>query len=212
VTRKRGIAVLSAFAVALAGAVTTAAVLRDDGEVDDSPLLVAPPTTDSPTTRTATTTTVKLPVPIDPPADPYAATPIVEIGTIELPKVGMVHKLYEGITLTVIDHGPGHWPGSAMPCELGNAVFPGHRVTHSRPFYDLDKLAPGDRIVFRMNNGRECVYEVTGTQIVQPTDLWVVDQSAAKTTTLIACHPKGSAAQRIVVKGKLVSAKKRAAA
>jgi sortase (surface protein transpeptidase) len=29
----------------------------------------------------------------------------------------------------------------------------------------------------------------------------VVDQTQERTFTLIACHPKGSAAQRIVVKG-----------
>src|SRR6185437_2099750 len=96
---------------------------------DDSPLLV-PSTTSAPrttTTRpTATTVTLaKLPQPDPPPADPYAATPIVQLGTIDIPKIGLQHPVFEGITLTVIDHGPGHWPGSAMPCQAGNTVFPG---------------------------------------------------------------------------------------
>ena len=41
--------------------------------------------------------------------------------------------------------------------------------------------------------------------IVKPTDMWVIDQTETPTVTLIACHPKHSAAQRIVVKGKLVA-------
>ncbi|HEX5614915.1 MAG TPA: class E sortase, partial [Acidimicrobiia bacterium] len=113
------------------------------------------------------------------------------------------HTVYEGIWLTVIDEGPGHWPGSAMPGERGNTVFPGHRVTNSRPFYDLDQLVPGDEVIFRTADG-EFTYAVTGTQIVVPTDMWVVNPTETPTMTLIACHPKGSARQRIVVKGDLV--------
>src|SRR5262249_38736964 len=152
--------------------------------------------------------TAKLPVPEAPPNDPYAPTPIVQIGTVEIPKIGLVHPVFEGITLTVIDHGPGHWPGSALPCQTGNAVFPGHRVTHSHPFLNLDQIAVGDKIIFHMRN-YDCVYAATGTQIVVPTDLWVTDQTQQKTVTLIACHPKHSAAQRIVVKGKLIAAIKK---
>ena len=145
-----------------------------------------------------------MPHPQPSPADPYAPSPIIQIGTIEIPKIGLLHPVFEGITLTVIDHGPGHWPGSALPCQAGNTVFPGHRVTHSHPFLNLDLVAPGDQIVFRMP-GRDCVYKVTGTQIVGPNDLFVTDPTPIPTVTLIACHPKHSAAQRIVVKGTLIA-------
>jgi sortase A len=87
-------------------------------------------------------------------------------------------------------------------------VFPGHRVTHSHPFLNLDLLSPGDQIVFRMP-GRDCVYAVTGTQIVGPKDMWVTDPTPQPTVTLIACHPKHSAAQRIVVKGTLIGVTQR---
>jgi sortase A len=50
---------------------------------------------------------------------------------------------------------------------------------------------------------------VTGTQIVYPTDLYIIDPTPTATVTLVACHPKHSAAQRIVVKGKLVASIKR---
>lgn len=191
----------------LVGAVSGFALTRPDGPPADSPLLAAPATT-APTATTATTvpvttTTAPLPVPEPPPADPYADVPVVELGHVVIPKIGLDHPIYEGITLTVIDHGPGHWPGSAMPGKRGNTVFPGHRVTHSHPFLDLDLLAPGDEVSFRMPSGT-FTYSVTGTQIVVPTDLWVVDQTQEPTMTLIACHPKHSARQRIVVKGTLV--------
>jgi sortase A len=212
VTKKRWIALVTAIAIVLAAVLTTAAVTRgreDRRRAEDSPLMTtttAPAERSTPTThrKTRKAKTVKaLPWPDPAPADPYAATPIVQVGIVDIPKIRLAHPVYEGITLTVLDHGPGHWPGSAMPCEIGNAVFPGHRVTHSHPFLDLDLLSPGDQIVFRMP-GRDCVYAVTGTQIVQPKDVWVTDPTPTPTVTLIACHPKHSAAQRIVVKGKLV--------
>ena len=68
------------------------------------------------------------------PANAYAAEPIVEIGMIEIPKIGLYHRVMHGISLRNIDLGPSHWPGTAMPGELGNTVFAGHRVTHTHPF------------------------------------------------------------------------------
>jgi sortase A len=201
--------VLLAFAFTLVAACTGATVVMtrdDDGAaaVSESPVLT-PSSTSPPTTAAATTTTLPpLPVPDAPPADPYEAVPVTQIGAISIPKIGLQHAIYEGVWLTVLDEGPGHWPNSALPGQRGNTVFPGHRVTHSHPFLDLDQLAPGDQIVFQMPDADD-VYEVTETLIVKPTDMWVLDQTEEATVTLIACHPKHSAAQRIVVKGKLVA-------
>jgi sortase A len=43
------------------------------------------------------------------------------------------------------------------------------------------------------------VYTVRETFIVQPTDVWIIDQTEAATLTLFACHPPGSTRERIVV-------------
>jgi LPXTG-site transpeptidase (sortase) family protein len=141
--------------------------------------------------------------PSAPPANERAKVPIVKIGEIRIPKIGLVHPIYEGVTLTVIDNGPGHWPGSAVPGQLGNAVFAGHRVTHSHPFRNVDKLVPGDEIIFVMPNGT-FTYKMTKQQIVKPADTWIVNPTQTATVTLFACHPPGSAANRIVIRGELV--------
>ncbi len=180
----------------------------DAGAADDSPMLVAPSSTSAPPSttgvrRATATTTLPLPVPEPPPADPYADVPVIQIGRIEIPKIGLDHPVYEGVTLTVIDSGPGHWPGTALPGDRGNTVFPGHRVTHSHPFYDLDLVVPGDEVVFHMPEASH-TYRVTETLIVVPEDLWIVDQTEEPTMTIFGCHPKHSARQRIVAKGELV--------
>jgi sortase A len=208
---RRPVFVIVALAIVAAACASTAVVINNNSSsrVDDPGLSLPSATTVTTAPHFArhpsvSTTTEPLPQPQAPPSDPYAPVNLTQIGTITIPKIGLVHPIFEGITLTVIDHGPGHWPGSAMPGHRGNTVFPGHRVTHTHPFLNLDQLSPGDAVIFRTADGT-FTYQVTSIQIVKPTDMWVTDPTPTPTFTLIACHPKHSAAQRIVVKGKLVS-------
>jgi sortase A len=157
-------------------------------------------TTIAPTTSTTempTTTSEALPVPLDAPA-PRANEPIVELGTIEMPTIGVNKPMFEGVSLTVLDHGPGHWPGSAMPGHVGNVVVGGHRTSHDKPFRNIDQLATGDEVIFTTSEGR-FVYRVTSTEVVTPDAIRIIDQTAAFTATLFACHPVGSTRERIVV-------------
>jgi sortase A len=135
-----------------------------------------------------------------PPAKaPRAPKPI---GEIRIPKIGLVHPIYEGIDLSIIDYGPGHWPYTALPGKPGNAVFPGHRVTHSHPFLEIDKLVVGDEVIFHMPYG-VFTYKVTETRVIDPYDLWMTDQTPFPSMTLVACHPPHSARQRYMIKGRL---------
>lgn len=164
-------------------------------------------TTSTTTTVTSTTlaptTVVTLPVPAAPPP-PRAEEAYVELGTIEIPKIGVGKTLLEGISLNTLDLGPGHWPGTAMPGQLGNAVIAGHRTSHDKPFRNIDQLVPGDEVIFTTADGR-FVYLVTGTTIVAPDAMYIIDQTLDATATLFACHPPGSTKQRIVVSLALVA-------
>ena len=91
-----------------------------------------------------------------------------------------------------------------MPGQLGNAVFAGHRVTHTHPFLRINELVEGDEIIFKMANGT-FIYKVTGHQIVTPRDVHIVDPTPDATLTLFACHPPHQAIQRYVVRGVFVS-------
>jgi LPXTG-site transpeptidase (sortase) family protein len=139
------------------------------------------------------------------PADERAKSPIIAIGKIEIPSINISHTIYEGVTLTVVDHGPGHWPGSAMPGDRGNTVFAGHRTTNDKPFADLDLVKVGDKVTFEAG-GRTSVYEVTENFVVDGRETSIALPTPDATMTLFACHPKGSAKQRIVVKGRLLPA------
>lgn len=163
-------------------------------ERDNPVSLVTAPST----TTTSVAEAVPTQRPIDVPADPYAVEPVQEIGTIEIPKIGLVHRVFHGITLRNIDHGPSHWPGTAMPGETGNTVFAGHRVTHSHPFRRIHELKEGDQVIFVVAGVRS-VYAVTGSEVVTPDATWIANPTATPTGTLFACHPPGSARYRYVV-------------
>lgn len=158
------------------------------------------PTTTSTTTTTTTTTipVVQATRPITPPADPNAKEPLIDMGSIVIPKIGVDMKMYEGIRMTTLDYGPGHWPGSALPGQVGNVVVGGHRTSKHRVFRNVDQLVPGDEIIFNDANGRH-VYLVSRIEIVNPDAIWIVDPTPTATATLFACHPPGSTAQRIIV-------------
>ena len=191
-------------------AVTVPLTMPPTDQLTVAPTTPAPATTALPTTAPDTTVPVTapaapvdtepaaLPVPAEIPVDPRARVEIVEVGSIEIPKIGVTKPMYDGVTLTVLDHGPGHWTGTAMPGQMGNVVVAGHRTSHDRPFRNIDQLVSGDEVIFTTPDGR-FVYHVTSTEVVAPTAVEIIDQTTAFTATLFACHPPGSTRQRIVV-------------
>ncbi len=122
----------------------------------------------------------------------------MRIGSIAIPKLGLNTALFEGVTLTTLNKvGVGHWPGTALPSQPGNVVVAGHRVTHSRPFRNIDQLGPGDQVIFTIGNGQH-TYTFASNEIVPPNAMRIVGQSTDRTATLFACHPPGSARFRFV--------------
>jgi sortase A len=47
-------------------------------------------------------------------------------------------------------------------------------------------------------------YRMTQQQIVTPNDTWIVNPTQTATLTLFACHPPGSATNRIVIRADYV--------
>ncbi|HEY8094176.1 MAG TPA: class E sortase [Acidimicrobiales bacterium] len=165
------------------------------------PVTEAPTTTAAPVTIATTTVPATLPQPAPPP-DPNGPDPGMELGSIQIPRIGVDRPLWEGVTLKTLNRGPGHWPGTAMPGQVGNVVIGGHRVSHDKPFRNIDQLVVGDPIVITFN-GVPNTYIVTGAQVVTPNDTWVINQTPEHTATLFACHPPGSTKFRYVVFAKL---------
>ncbi|HZN13005.1 MAG TPA: class E sortase, partial [Acidimicrobiales bacterium] len=129
--------------------ISSAAPILQTSDVPIITTTTVPPTTVPPVTA-ATLQSGAMRVP----KNSYAPEPIIQIGQLEIPKIGLVTPIMHGITLRNIDLGPSHWPGTAMPGEVGNTVFAGHRVTHTHPFLHIDQLVPGDQLIFTVNGIR----------------------------------------------------------
>jgi sortase A len=125
---------------------------------------------------------------------------------IEIPKLGVNVVVVQGIDEESLKAGAGHYPETPLPCSVGDVAIAGHRTTYGKPFANIDRLGPGDEIILKTPVGA-CVYRVTQTPFPVLPDNWsvVANTPGQFTLTLTACHPKGSASHRLIIKAAMVS-------
>ena len=128
------------------------------------------------------------------------------VGYLSIPAIGVNEAIVEGVGEAQLQSGPGHYPGTPLPGEGGNAAIAGHRTTYGAPFYELNQLTNGDPIYVQTSQG-VFTYEVTGSQVVAPNNVSVLDPSPQPALTLTTCNPRYSATSRLVVKAALVSSR-----
>jgi sortase A len=124
------------------------------------------------------------------------------IGRIRISEIDLSKVVVEGTDGGSLRKGPGHYPETPLPGIRGTVAIAGHRTTYGAPFRDLDKLEVGDTIEVEMPYGK-FVYAVQREQIVDPSATWVTRRVGYDRLVLTACHPKYSAAQRIVIFARL---------
>lgn len=127
------------------------------------------------------------------------------IGRIKIPHIHANYVMVEGTSAGPLRKGPGHYPETPLPGLPGTVGVAGHRTTYLAPFNKLDKLRKGDEVRLEMPYAT-VTYRVERTQIVKPTALWVTRRVGYDRLVMTACHPKYSAAKRIVVFARQVSA------
>jgi sortase A len=126
----------------------------------------------------------------------------VPIGDIRIPVIGINQVVVEGTNTPDLRKGPGHYIGTPMPGQGGNAAIAGHRTTYGHPFYNLDGVKVGDPIVVTTLQGI-FVYNTTKSFVVSPSDTHVIDNVFANYLTLTTCNPRFSASTRLIVQAKL---------
>ncbi|WP_298805026.1 class E sortase [uncultured Pseudokineococcus sp.] len=138
-------------------------------------------------------------------ADPAPGAPFA---LVHVPRFGPdwdPRPVVEGTSVDDLQAGVGHYPGTALPGEVGNVALAGHRNTYGRPFHEIAELRPGDPVVLETAEGW-FVYRATTAEVVPPSRVEVVapvpgDPSAVpveRLLTMTACHPIGSARERYV--------------
>ncbi|MBW3580347.1 MAG: sortase [Actinobacteria bacterium] len=122
---------------------------------------------------------------------------------LKIPSLDVDVVVVEGTTVSALRAGAGHYRDTPLPCEPGNVAIAGHRTTYGKPFSQIDRMKPGDLIILETPVG-SCTYSVNKNPfIVAPTDFSVVAPTPNGTLTLTTCHPRNSAAQRLIVQADL---------
>lgn len=100
--------------------------------------------------------------------------------------------------------GIGHYPETAMLGEIGNFAVAGHRTTYGAPLGEIDRLRVGDRIYVETEEGWY-IYRFRNLEYVYPNEVDVLNPVPKATIgakdrilTMTSCHPKLSAAERII--------------
>ncbi|MBB2942541.1 LPXTG-site transpeptidase (sortase) family protein [Actinoplanes lutulentus] len=154
------------------------------------------PATEAKNHDTTTVTSLDQPAPVQ--GQPFAV--------LHVPRWHAEYTIVEGVSTADLRKGPGHYPGSALPGQIGNMAVAGHRGPAGLPFNDIDTLRAGDPIMVETATSMY-VYRVQRHVIVPPTRVDVVAPTPEKPgveptvamLTLTACHPRFSSKQRYIL-------------
>lgn len=125
-----------------------------------------------------------------------------------------IHQAEVLVNSTNFDKAIGHFPGTALPGEVGNSFLTGHSVlpqffsekNYKSIFSNLPKLRFNDEFVIEYN-GRKQTYAVEKTRVVEPDNISVLNppDGFGRYVTLMTCVPPGLNTKRLVVTGRLKS-------
>jgi LPXTG-site transpeptidase (sortase) family protein len=128
------------------------------------------------------------------------------IAGLYIPKLGKNWVVVEGVTPKDIRYAPGHYPGTAMPGELGNFSVAGHR--NRATFWRLDELVPDRDVIVVESKTDWYVYRVIRKRIVRPDQVEVVSPTPfgapkRRLLTLTTCNPKFDNYERLIIHAEL---------
>lgn len=157
----------------------------------------------------------KVEVPTD-----FAPGPGRPVFRLRIPAIDFDQMVVEGVGTEELRKGPGHFPScrrgfdrplcteldEVWPGEDGRVIISGHRTTYGAPFYNIDRLRNGDRIVTETQWG-EFTYEVTDKEIVPPDSTDIANPAAATFAEIVltTCNPRFSAAERLIVYARITT-------
>jgi sortase A len=127
---------------------------------------------------------------------PRAGTSV--FGRLVIARVGISAIVLDGTAAGTLRVGLGHVLGTAEPGQDGNTAIAGHRDTFFRP---LRQVQTGDSITFETWRGTYH-YRVSSVEVVDPSDLAVLQSHQKPELTLITCYPfsyLGHAPKRFIV-------------
>src|SRR3990172_11618312 len=116
-----------------------------------------------------------------PPAETVVKVPGKAVAIIKIPKIDVNYVVVEGTDTESLKKGPGHYTQTSYPWEdSGTTAIAGHRTTYGAPFWSLNELREGDKIVLQTEYGI-FEYRETGSKIIDPSDGSVLEDTKEPT-------------------------------
>lgn len=135
--------------------------------------------------------------------------------TLTVPKLSRVAEdpVYNAAAsdTKTLDAGAVHVDGTGFPWDdEANVYIAAHRLGYAGTgsflqFYDLNKLANGDKIFLTDTNGTKYTYTVFNKMRVAPTDSQVLDATPGKNIVSLQTCTLPDYSQRLIVQGELTS-------
>ena len=130
--------------------------------------------------------------------DSLAAKTDSPVGILRIPKLRLEVAVFDGTDDLTLNRGVGRIIGTAKIGQTGNVGIAGHRDGF---FRGLKDIKPGDEIEL-ITHETVIHYVVERTEIVQPENVSVLQDTGAPALTLVTCFPfyfVGHAPQRFIV-------------
>lgn len=124
------------------------------------------------------------------------------IGRIEIDSIGLDAVLMQGTDTSTLQRGPAHYEQTPLPGQGKTAGIAGHRTTYLAPFRDINQVRKGDQVRVEMPYAA-FTYTVEKSEVVDPSQVQIVDPVGYDRVVLTACHPLYSAAQRYAIFARL---------
>ncbi|MPZ60234.1 MAG: class E sortase [Propionibacteriales bacterium] len=146
------------------------------------------------------------------------------LALVRIPRFGdeFVVPVIEGVRPGDLAQGLGHYPGTALPGQVGNFAVAGHRVTHGEPFRQLPEMRIGDNVEVETADAYY-TYKLSSDPndlILKPGDTWVLDPIPGKPAgappdmarlTLTTCAELFHTDDRMIAFGKLIDTERKRA-
>lgn len=155
------------------------------------------------------------------PPEPRAVEPrtgdVPKVFYLTIPKLGIEKAEVETNSQSPSpDERLGHYPGSALPGEAGNAFIYGHSVlpmfynpkNYRAIFSTLDELEKGDEVTVEFGD-RIFAYKVESSVVLKPEDVRPLEPVSPLSLgdfhlTLMTCVPMGLGTDRLLVQARLI--------
>ena len=148
------------------------------------------------------------PKPLVLPAKWNGPTPLFKL-TIPRLGHGWSRIVVQGVTLDALAWGPGHYPETKMPGQVGTVGIACHRTGWGSPCININQMKVGDPIYIDTPAGRYTYRVTSPPKVIEKTDSWVLNGDPNSKDpyrlAITTCTPPHTSLHRMVIWADLIS-------